>query len=153
MKRIFLFSFIFLFIDQIIKFLIDRFMVLNTSIILIKDFFSITYVHNDGAAFSILSGNRIFLIIVTIISLFLILKFLIPKDIRKLDIITYSMLIGGILGNFIDRIFRGYVIDFLDFNLFGYNYPIFNFADILIVVSVILIIIIEFKRNLLCKNI
>ena len=104
MKRIFLFSFIFLFIDQIIKFLIDRFMVLNTSSILIKDFFSITYVHNDGAAFSILSGNRIFLIIVTIISLFLILKFLIPKDIRKLDIITYSMLIGGILGNFIDRI-------------------------------------------------
>ena len=59
--------------------------------------------------------------------------------------IYYGMLIGGIVGNLIDRLVFGYVIDYLDFYIFGYNYPIFNLADVLIVISVILIIIFSFK--------
>ena len=60
------------------------------------------------------------------------------------------MLIGGILGNLIDRIFRGYVVDFLDFKIFGYDYPVFNFADIFITISIIFIIIDIIRRTTIC---
>ena len=58
-----------------------------------------------------------------------------------MDISIYSLLIGGILGNLFDRIIYGYVVDYLDFYFFNYNFPIFNIADICIVCSVVLIII------------
>jgi signal peptidase II len=112
------------------------------SINVIKNFFRITYLKNTGAAFSILSGNIIFLILITLIALFLIYFFLIRnKELKKIEIISYGMLIGGVIGNLIDRIRLGYVVDYLDFNFGNYNYPVFNFADTLIVISVILIII------------
>ena len=63
------------------------------------------------------------------------------KDLNKYEEIIYGVLIGGIIGNLIDRVVHGSVIDYLDFNLFGYNFPVFNFADICIVISIILIII------------
>lgn len=55
--------------------------------------------------------------------------------------IIYGILLGGIIGNLIDRIIYGYVIDYLNFNIFGYNFPVFNFADICIVISIFIIII------------
>ena len=64
----------------------------------------------------------------------------------KIQEVAYSFLLGGIIGNLIDRIFRGYVIDFLDFKLFGYDYPVFNLADSFIVVSIIVLIIIYIKE-------
>ena len=63
------------------------------------------------------------------------------KSVSKLSMISYGMLIGGIIGNLIDRVFRNYVIDFLSFNIFGYHFPVFNIADCFIVVSIILIVI------------
>ena len=142
MKKITLISLICIFIDQITKLIIKNIINFNNSVIVIKNFFSLTYVKNYGAAWSILSGSRIFLITIALVSLFLIYNYFIKdKNLSKLEIITYGLLIGGIIGNLIDRIVFGYVIDFFDFLIFNYNFPVFNFADIFIVVSAGLIII------------
>ena len=142
MKRIMLFSMIIFIIDQIVKLFIGFSLELNTSVTVFNNFFYISNVHNYGAAFSVLYGNRIFLVIVSIITLVLVYYFLLKnKKFDWFNIILYSLLIGGILGNLFDRIIYGYVVDYLDFYIFGYNFPIFNIADICIVISVILIII------------
>ena len=141
MRKISIIGLIIFILDQIVKLAIGFSIPLNRSKIIIKDFFSISNVHNYGAAFSIFYGNRILLIIVSLLALFLI-YFFILRNLKntKLEIITYSLLIGGILGNLLDRIIYGYVVDFFDFKIFGYNFPVFNIADICIVCSAILII-------------
>lgn len=142
MKRIMLFSMIIFIIDQIVKLFIGFSLELNTSFTVFNNFFYISNVHNYGAAFSVLYGNRIFLVIVSVITLVLVYYFLLKnKKFDWFNIILYSLLIGGILGNLFDRIIYGYVVDYLDFYIFGYNFPIFNIADICIVISVILIVI------------
>ncbi|MEG0826204.1 MAG: signal peptidase II [Bacilli bacterium] len=149
MKKIMPLSFIIVIFDQIIKILITNNLILNSSQIVIENFFKLSYVRNYGAAWSILTGNRIFLIIVAIMSLFLIYKYLIEN--KKLNLvynITYGFLIGGLLGNLFDRIVYGYVIDYLDFKIFNYDFPIFNLADICIVLSTFtLIILIGSEKN------
>lgn len=142
MKKIGLISTICILIDQITKLIITSNFKLNESISLIDNFFSLTYVRNEGAAWSIFSGNRLFLILIGILAIILIYQFLIKnKQLKKLEIFTYGLLLGGIVGNLIDRVVLGYVIDFLDFLIFKYNFPVFNLADTFIVVSVFLIII------------
>lgn len=127
-------------VDQIIKLAVTKSMDLNQEIIIIKNFFSIFYVQNDGAAWSILSGNRILLIMVSVFFLYASLKyFLLDDNISKLEMIGYGMLIGGVTGNLIDRIISGNVIDYLAFNLFGYHFPVFNVADMSIVVGAFLV--------------
>ena len=148
MKKVGLISASCVLIDQITKLIITSKIELNKSVILIDNFFNLTYVRNDGAAWSILSGNRIFLILISVATIFLIYKYFIKdKKIQKIETLTYGLLLGGITGNLIDRLIRGYVIDFFDFLIFGYNFPIFNFADIFIVVSVFLIIVETFRRE------
>lgn len=136
-----IFSLILVCLDQIIKHIVELNMKLNSSINIINGFFDLTYVRNNGAAFSILENNRILLITVTIIALIGIFIYLKTKKINKLEIVTYSILIGGIIGNLIDRLLYGYVIDYLDFKIFNYNFPIFNLADTLIVIGAFLLII------------
>lgn len=151
-KKLFGLSIIFILIDQVIKLLISNNITLNTDITIIDKFFYITNVHNNGAAFSSFSGNTIFLIIMSIIALIVIyFCFIKDKDLSKIEVILISMLIGGIIGNFIDRIIFKYVIDYLEFIIFGYYFPIFNFADICIVLSIIGIIILSVKEDI-CKN-
>ena len=129
-------------LDQIIKIIVINSMNLYQSINVIRNFFNITYVRNNGAAWSILSGNRLLLILISVAALILIyFAFINSKKLNKLENISYGLLIGGTLGNLCDRIFYGYVIDYLDFNLFGYNFPVFNFADTCIVIGIILICI------------
>ena len=142
MKKICIYSLILIVIDQLIKCIISSNMILNTSITLIKDFFNITYVRNIGAAFSILEGNRMFLIIVALIVLIGIYLLIKNKTFKKIETIVYTLIISGIIGNLIDRIIYGYVIDYADFKLLGYNMPIFNLADSLIVIGCILLFII-----------
>ncbi len=147
LKKISVFSLIFLSIDILIKFIVKTNMEVFSKINIIPNFFSIMYVKNTGAAFSILEGNRILLIAISLIAIILIYYFLIRNsNLNKFDIFCYSMLIGGVLGNLLDRIIYGYVIDYLCINLF--NFPIFNLADIYIVLSVILIILKSFKETL-----
>ena len=145
MKQIIKYSFILILIDQIIKILVSN---MIESIIIIKNFLNLTYVENTGAAFSILENNTIFLIIITFISLFLIYIFLLKnKKFNKLEIVTYSLLIGGIIGNLIDRIIHGYVIDYLEFIILNRHMPIFNFADICIVIGTFLFLFITIKEE------
>ena len=142
MKRIILFSSMIFILDQIVKLFVGFSLNLNSSIVVFDKFFYISNVHNYGAAFSILYGNRIFLVVISIITLFFVYYFLLKnKRFDWFNIILYSLLIGGILGNLFDRIIYGYVVDYLDFYIFGYNFPIFNIADVCIVISVILIVI------------
>lgn len=141
MKKIIPISLFIIILDQIVKMIISSKMLVNSSITIIKDFFNITYVKNIGAAFSILSGGRFLLIIIALIAIYIIYKLLIKnKNLNRINIINYSLLIGGIIGNLIDRIIRGYVVDYLDFTIFNYNFPIFNIADICIVISCVLLI-------------
>ena len=140
MKKILPISLLFVVIDQVVKILVINKMALQQSITIINNFFNITYVRNTGAAWSILSGNVLLLIMISVLALVAIYYYLIKdKELNKIDIVSYSMLIGGIIGNLIDRIVHGYVIDYLDFKIFNYNFPIFNVADTLIVISIIII--------------
>lgn len=138
MKKIIFYSGIGLFIDQVIKIIIESFLFLHESIVVIPHFFSLTYVRNDGAAFGLFSGNRIFFIFIAIFAVMVFyFWFLKNKTLHFWETITYSILLSGILGNLIDRIFRGYVVDYLSFTFFSHSFPIFNFADICIVLATI----------------
>lgn len=142
MKKITVIGIICVIIDQLIKLIVTNNISLNTEIVVIDNFFSLTSVRNEGAAFSILSGNRIFLICISLCALLLLyFIFIKNKKLKNIDKIIYGVLLGGIVGNLIDRVIYGYVIDYLSFNIFGYGFPIFNFADICIVLSMISLVI------------
>ena len=147
-KFILILSTLLMFIDQLIKYFVIHNLELYKSIKLIPNFFYITFVKNDGAAFSILRGNRWLLIAIGIIALMFMIKLIImDKKITKLDVVSYSLVIGGILGNLVDRVLYGSVIDYLDFYLFGYNAPVFNFADSCIVIGAITISCVLIKEG------
>ena len=129
-----LISLIIIIIDQITKYYINNTFILNEENSIINNFFYITNAHNNGAAFSILSGYNIFLILFTLATIYILYKNLEHNK-------SFYILLGGIIGNFIDRIFFGYVRDFLDFRIFNYNFPIFNIADICICLGIFLLII------------
>ena len=146
-KKPYIIAFLFFIIDLLSKQLIHHLMNLGDSIKLINKFFYITYVHNTGAAWSILEDQRILLLIISAIVLFLINKTMNKEDLSKLENISYGMIIGGIVGNIFDRIFYGFVIDFIDFRIFGYNYPVFNLADTFIVIGIIIMAIITIRKE------
>lgn len=148
MKKIIELSSIFLIVDIVVKLLVKSKLVLNESIKIIDNFFYITYVQNTGAAWSILSGKQYFLIIITLIILiYLIIYLYKKKTYTKLETIGYGLLISGAVGNLIDRIVYGYVIDYLNFYIFNYNFPIFNIADTCIVVGIMLLFISSWREK------
>lgn len=152
-KKIGALSILFTVIDQVIKIIISNVITFNTDIKVIPGFFYLANVHNEGAAFSLFNGNQVFLILMTIISIGVIYYvFIKDKELKKIDLLLVSMLMGGIVGNFIDRIIHGYVIDYLGFIFGSYYYPVFNFADICIVVSIALLLFLSFKEDV-WKNI
>ncbi len=145
-KKLFIYTIIFTFIDQVSKGLINIYLNLNQSVEIIPNFLSFTYVHNTGAAFSIFEGAKCFFIIIAFIALNIIYLFFIKdKKLKNSEIVIYALLISGIIGNLIDRILFGYVIDFIDVNIF--NFAIFNLADSFIVVAVILLLIMMGGKN------
>jgi len=146
LKKIYIISFIGLLVDQISKIIIDKILNINSSIKVIDSFFNITYVRNTGAAWGMFSNNTLLLALISIIFLYFIIKFINEniKDFNNLNAVSFGFIIGGLIGNLIDRLFRTYVIDFFDFNIFGYDFPVFNIADILIVLAVLLLIIESF---------
>lgn len=152
MKKIGIISLIVIIIDRILKVLVTNNFVLNVRNKIIEGFFYITNCHNEGAAFSLFSGNVLFLIFITLIVLFLIYRTINKENVNKIGILAYGLLLGGILGNLYDRIFYGYVIDYLDFVIFKFNFAIFNLADAAIVIGAILLILFEGSDNNGRKN-
>lgn len=146
MKKNILIGLIIFILDRISKQIVISTMKIEKSIVIIKNFFSITLAKNTGVAFSLLDG-KIDIIIILSIPILLFLINMIKKNNRKEEIICYYLILGGALGNLFDRIIFGYVIDFLDFNIFGYHYPTFNIADSSIVIGVILLLIISIKKE------
>lgn len=154
-KRIYLFSFLNIFLilfDQVIKWVIENNMNLHDSFFALG-FLRITYLQNYGAAFSILSGQKIILIIVTLLIISLLIVFFIKKQIKDLlYMVSIAMVTSGGIGNLIDRIFRGYVVDYFDVTIWPLDdFAIFNFADCLVVIGTIIFaikfIINEFFRD------
>ena len=140
-KKTYLIAVLILIIDQVSKSVIEIFFHLNESVRVIKDFFSITVVHNTGGAWSIFSNHSYLFIIASVIAIVLLIKFMFGFKNNLRNNIAFACLFGGIFSNLADRIFLGYVRDFLDFKIFDYHYPVFNLADVAIVVGVIFLII------------
>lgn len=129
-----------LILDQVSKAFM-RIILKSKSIIVISNFFKLELAFNTGGAWSILNGNVGVLILLNILILFILFKMSSKIKETCLKNISYVCLIAGTVGNLLDRIFYGAVTDFLSFNFWGYHYPIFNLADIMIVVGAFLLIL------------
>jgi len=127
------------FLDQLLKIVIYNTIAQTGNSIEILNILKITYVENTGAAFGLFSGN-ILLIGIDIVIIYTIVKLIISKKYKTTDLhrLGYSLILAGGIGNLIDRLFRGYVIDYIDISRI-FNYPVFNLADVCIVVGVIII--------------
>ena len=124
--------------DQAVKYIVSKNIPLGSGFAIIKGLFSITYIRNTGAAFGVFQGNNLLLIIVSSCFIVLLLFYVLHYLKTNIFLQTAAALIaGGALGNFIDRISRGYVIDFFDLKYFS----VFNTADIMINLGVALLII------------
>ena len=131
-----------LMVDQIIKIIINNSLELYQVIKVIPNFFSIVFVKNTGAAFSILENNTLFLIIISVIVVIILDKYIKKEEhFTTLSIISLGLILGGVFGNLIDRIIHHGVIDYLSFSIFSYDFPIFNLADIAITTGVFIMLI------------
>ncbi len=139
-KKIFIIVTIVLIIDQITKSLTSTFLSNYESVTIIKDFFSITYLQNYGVAFGMLENNYILIYIATLICALALYKFMFSFKENIRNIIAFGLVIGGLFGNLIDRIFFGYVKDFIAFEVNNYHFPIFNISDMAVVIGVCLLI-------------
>lgn len=153
-KKILIIVLVTFFIDQFIKFLAIKYL---TNVTIIPGFLSLVFAKNKGVAFSLLWGNRWAIIALSILLLSFLIhvlskEYLSKKENDNFKNVTFGLLIGGIIGNLFDRIFRGYVIDYVSLNIFGYAFPIFNLADVCISFSVILLLISSIKEEKENKN-
>ena len=134
---------IIIFLDQFSKYFLsinNNYFFKNNNFLI----FSFNYIRNYGAAFNIFEGSRLFLSLVSILSSLILIYFIFYKDkLNRLNRYGLSFILAGSLGNGIDRIIRGYVIDFININIF--DFPIFNIADISINIGVFILIFYYFK--------
>ncbi|MNK60739.1 Lipoprotein signal peptidase [compost metagenome] len=142
----YLIAFIVFLIDQGTKYIIATKLQLHEQIPVIGDFFVITSHRNTGAAFGILENKRWFFIVITVIVVLAIVWYLqrIKNSSNKLLPTALALVLGGAIGNFLDRALTGEVVDFLMLNFGSYTFPIFNIADSCIVVGVALIVLDSF---------
>lgn len=135
-------------VDQITKYYSTTKLPLNREVPVIEGFFYLTNCRNTGAAWSLFSGQVDLLAIVSLIAAVLVAFLLIFSKFKLLSA-SFGLMLAGAIGNMIDRFRLGYVNDFLDFVIFGYDFPVFNVADICVVVGgmlLILSIIVHYKE-------
>jgi len=159
MKKLFLTFSIILFLDQLTKFLVRTGMNLYDSIPVIKGFFNITYILNPGVAFGLFSHvnhdiSRVFFIIISLIASAVVFYLLITEINFKFRSYAYTLIIAGAIGNLVDRLIVGQVVDFLDFNIGRYHYPAFNVADsaVTIGLTILAIDLIFFNKEVSNEN-
>ena len=131
-------------VDQFTKYLISY----NNKLFINKDFllFKLDFVKNYGAAFNIFSSSRIFLSSISILFSILLIYLIFRKNtLNSFDLYSYSFILGGTIGNGIDRIYKGFVVDFINLNII--NFPVFNIADISINIGFIFLLYNIFKNN------
>ena len=128
-------------IDQLSKIYVNSnfYKFLNKDLII----FSLELVRNYGASFNILSGNRLLLSFISIISTIILFYLIFISENRSINKYGFSFILAGSIGNGIDRILKGYVIDFIKIKYI--NFPVFNIADIVINIGVIILIISYFR--------
>lgn len=142
--------------DQWTKYMVAARMKLHESIEIIKDFFYLTYVQNTGAGFSIFEGyGKVFFALLTILALTAIVYYYFHTKDQKVRW-CLVVIFAGAIGNFIDRMTLGYVVDFFSFYFFGWGFPVFNIADICISIGFVMLIIFtlidEYKEQQRWKN-
>lgn len=141
-KRILVLLAVILILDQLTKFIVDRTMPLHHSIPVIENLFSLTYIRNTGAAFGFMAGSAAafrlpFLIVFSLVAIGFVIAMLRRLPDGETGLITaLAFILGGAIGNLIDRFVYGEVIDFLDFYWSGYHWPAFNVADSFITMGV-----------------
>lgn len=127
-------------LDRLTKYLAVKFLAGLPTLPIIKNVIHLTYTRNTGAAFSIFSGKTMYLALFTLVVVVALTFFLISQKKKnpdkKMYLYSIAMMIGGAIGNMIDRFFLGYVVDFIDFTLI--NFAVFNVADIFITIGGIL---------------
>ena len=131
-------------IDQYTKYLIFY----KNKLFINKDFllFKLDFVKNYGAAFNLFSGSRVFLSLISIFFSILLIYLIFRKNtFNTFDLYCYSFILGGTIGNGIDRIYKGFVVDFINLNII--NFPVFNIADISINIGFIILLYNYFKKN------
>ncbi len=136
---------IILIIDQITKSLMQ---INNANINIIEGFLKLKYYQNTGAAWSILEGYSTLLIVISVIILILLFNMMYSYEDNKINNISFGLLVGGILGNLADRIFCSFVRDFIAIKIFSYQFPVFNIADISIVIGVLLLVFSTIKGEI-----
>lgn len=144
-KNVFVFStaLIVVLLDQLTKLLIKQNFQLNQSTPIIKDIFHLTYITNTGSAFGLFRGINTFFILFSIIVIIAISYYL-KKIVQNEKALQFAvgLLLGGTIGNLIDRIIYGAVIDFIDFRV----WPVFNIADSAVTISIVFMVVILWKR-------
>ena len=143
-------------LDQASKFYVDKYVALNDSIEVVKGILNVTHIRNTGAAFGLLSGippplGSYFFISISILALMGILYFLKKID-GELLALGLSLIFGGALGNLIDRVRMGVVIDFMDLYIKSYHWPAFNVADTCITLGAVLSILKFTKKAKRCAS-
>ncbi|KKY02422.1 lipoprotein signal peptidase [Paraclostridium benzoelyticum] len=126
-------------LDQISKFLAVKYLVNIGSIPIIKDIFHLTYVENRGAAFGMFQNNQMVFVVVALIACIFGLYYLYKKQLNLLGKSAIILIIAGAIGNLIDRVKLGFVVDYFDFRIV-WNY-VFNVADVFVVIGTILLCI------------
>ncbi|UXR77595.1 MULTISPECIES: signal peptidase II [unclassified Staphylococcus] len=136
--------------DQLTKWVIATQMTIGESFNVIPHFLNITSHRNDGAAWGILSGQMFFFYLITIVIIIALIIFYIKEAQNHMTMqVAITLLLAGAMGNFIDRVLNGEVVDFVDTVIFGYDFPIFNIADasLTIGVAILVILLLTDKTN------
>ena len=139
-------------VDQLTKFLVVKYMTLGQSISVIDNFLYITSHRNAGAAWGIFQGKMMFFYLITLAVIAVVIVWMTRLDIKKDKwlMIALALILGGAVGNFIDRVLYQHVVDFIDTYILGYDFPIFNIADSALCIGVVLMAIdaiLDMKRQ------
>jgi len=143
-------------LDQVTKWFVARYVTVYSSLTVLPGFFNLTHIRNKGAIFGAFSrvNSRAVLVMLTcasLVALAMVLYYFFrtPASERGMKL-ALSLILAGALGNLIDRVFRGYVIDFLDFHIRGRHWPFFNVADSAITIGALLLFVFIWKRKPEC---